>query len=336
MDFQSVGDLASSFLMQRQNTSLKTQMSRLTQELASGRSSDLTRQLSGSFGQLADVEHQMQLQQSLGTATAEAALFTSSMQSALALVQDQASELGQLSALANTTPGATLRSSVAVAAGGHLDAIISALNTDVAGRPLFSGADLDGAPLASAGDILSAVRTATAGSLDAADFMARLDGFFDTPGGDFETLIYQGGTTNLSPYQLGEGQSVQLSIRADDPAFRDAIKYTVAAALADDATLTLGDGSRDAIVRQAGEALLTQAGRVTRIQADLGYAESRIEQSSVRIAAELTSLEYARSSLVAVDPFETATELENVRFQLETLYTVTARSARLNLMSFLS
>ena len=125
MDFQSVGDLASSFLMQRQNTSLKTQMSRLTQELASGRSSDLTRQLSGSFGQLADVEHQMQLQQSLGTATAEAALFTSSMQSALALVQDQASELGQLSALANTTPGATLRSSVAVAAGGQLDAIVS-------------------------------------------------------------------------------------------------------------------------------------------------------------------------------------------------------------------
>jgi len=37
-----------------------------------------------------------------------------------------------------------------------------------------------------------------------------------------------------------------------------------------------------------------------------------------------------------VDIFESATALEQVQTQLETLYTITARTARLNLTNFLS
>jgi flagellar hook-associated protein 3 FlgL len=90
------------------------------------------------------------------------------------------------------------------------------------------------------------------------------------------------------------------------------------------------------LVGLAADGLRAQADRVTGIRADLGHAEERIERSSVRIASELSSLDYARSQLLAVDPFEAATELENVQFQLEALYTVTARAARLNLVNFLS
>jgi flagellar hook-associated protein 3 FlgL len=38
---------------------------------------------------------------------------------------------------------------------------------------------------------------------------------------------------------------------------------------------------------------------------------------------------------MAVDPFEAASELQTVQTQLETLYTITARSSRLSLVAFL-
>jgi len=38
----------------------------------------------------------------------------------------------------------------------------------------------------------------------------------------------------------------------------------------------------------------------------------------------------------AIDPFETATELETVQSRLETLYTITSRASRLSLVNFLS
>ena len=60
-----------------------------------------------------------------------------------------------------------------------------------------------------------------------------------------------------------------------------------------------------------------------------------MELISARNEAEETSLEFARNSLLAADPFETATELENVQFYLQSLYTVTARNSQLNLVNFL-
>ena len=47
-------------------------------------------------------------------------------------------------------------------------------------------------------------------------------------------------------------------------------------------------------------------------------------------AAEGSALQIARNDLIGADPYETATELEAVYGQIETLYTVTARIAQLS------
>ena len=86
----------------------------------------------------------------------------------------------------------------------------------------------------------------------------------------------------------------------------------------------------------AGAGLLSGQNQLTGIRANLGFAESRIDQSIARIEAGVASLSIARRDLVSVDPFETATELENVQFQLESIYTLTARTSRLTLLNFLS
>jgi flagellar hook-associated protein 3 FlgL len=57
--------------------------------------------------------------------------------------------------------------------------------------------------------------------------------------------------------------------------------------------------------------------------------------AETRGAAEATSLRMAELDLVAADPFEAAARLEEARLQLEQLYIVTARVARLSLVEVL-
>jgi len=336
MSLHSIGDLAQSFVLQRQNTELKSQMARLSAELSSGRTENVTDHLAGNFGHLADIEHDLVLLDARrGTAT-EARTFTAAMQTALERVQDLAGGLGESAVLTAAAPGDISLDVTARHARGNLESIVSALNTDVVGRSLFAGATVESAALEPADTLLTAARAAVAGETGAAGVEAALQAFFDDPGGGFETLVYQGANTDLAPYRLGDGASVELSLRADAQALRDTLRHTVATALAGDETLALSKEARRTLVQRAGEGLLTAAEGLTGLRAGLGFTEARIDQSESRIAAELTSLEFARSELLAVDPFETASQLEQVQFQLETLYTLTARSARLNLVNFLS
>jgi len=336
MSLTSIGDLAQSFVLQRQSAAMKSEMGRLNVQLSSGQVADVSDHLDGNFGHLADIERDLSLLETFRTTTEEARTFTGTMQTALGQVQGRAEALGRDAILTADAPGNADLGLVAAQARGSLDTIVTALNTDVAGRALFSGNAVDRAPLVPAGDLLSAARAAVAGVTDAAGLRSTLETFFNGPGGGFETLVYQGGTADLAPYRLGEGASVDLALRADAQPVRDTLRHAVTAALANDAALPLTDPARRALVRESGEGLLAAGRALTGMSAGLGATEARIDESASRIAAELTSLDLARSELVAADPFETATRLEEVQFQLETLYTLTARAARLNLASFLS
>ena len=336
MNIQSLGDLAQTFKMRQQNAQLKQQMARLTEELTSGQAADVTRQLSGNFGHLSDIEHDLKALESYRASAIEVGVVATAMQDALEYVQTLAGDLGANAVISGTTSGGLPLSAVSEQGRGALDSIISAMNTEVSGRYLFSGTDIEARPLESADTLLTEIRTAIAGAATAADVVTALDTFFDTPGGSFETLIYQGGTTFLSPYKLGEGESVRLDIRADNTAIRNVLKNTAMAALADDPLITLSNAERVELAQQSGERLVTSQETVIGIRSNLGFAQSRVEQSATRISAETSSLEFARNELLSVDKFRTATELENVQVQLETLYTLTARASRFSLVNFLS
>jgi flagellar hook-associated protein 3 FlgL len=128
---------------------------------------------------------------------------------------------------------------------------------------------------------------------------------------------------------------VTLSLRADDAEFRGVLRNAAVAVLATDPDLGLDAATQNALLKTAGEGLLNDDQSLTGLRAEMGYAQSRIEVASSRTSAARTSLEFARNELLAADPFETASRLEEVQFQLESLYTVTARASRLSLLSFL-
>ena len=71
------------------------------------------------------------------------------------------------------------------------------------------------------------------------------------------------------------------------------------------------------------------------LQADFGFTEERIDETAARNAAAKTSLSLAKNEIIQADPYETVTRLEEAQFQLEAIYTVTARSSSMSLLSFM-
>lgn len=334
MSFTTIGDLAQGFALRRENTALKQRMQALSQELASGLASNVTEHLSGDFTRLSDVQHKLRLSETYARGADQGRTETAVMQLALETVQTTAEGLSQAALTFGSSAGAAGIDSLAGEARAALGTLVSALNSHVGGRTLFSGDEVSQAPLSSSGDFLTALQTAVAGAASSADVTTALDTFFD-PGGGFDTLIYQGGTGARNAYALGEGESVTLDLKADDPAFRHLLKQVAIASVLDDPGITLTTGEQVELAAQAGVALLTSQTAVTNIRADLGFAEGRIERATTRLAAERASLSLVQSELLAVDPYETGTELQQVQLQLETLYTITSRMSRLNLVNYL-
>jgi flagellar hook-associated protein 3 FlgL len=336
MTLQSIGDMAQSFALRRQSVELNRQMDRLTQELSSGVASDIPRHLSGNLLQLADVERDLSVLDARRDVARTAATDADVMQTALDRVQTATGDLATDAVTAGYAAGGVQTSTVTTEARAALETIVGALNSDMAGRALFAGNTTDRAPLAGADVLLDALTNALSGAADATDIRSRLDTFFDAPAGDFATMLYQGGTDGLRPRDLGAGESVALDIRADDPALRDAMKQTALIAVLDEGSLGLSQQDRRDLIGTAGERLLGGQDNLTALRADLGFAEERIAQAESRISAGLSSLNIARNDLLSVDTPSTAVELEQVQSQLEMLYTLTARSARLSLVNFLS
>ncbi|MBT9385812.1 flagellar biosynthesis protein FlgL [Pseudooceanicola sp. CBS1P-1] len=335
MTITSIGDLAQSFMLRQQSTDLKTRMNQLVQEFSSGRTADVSRHLSGSYAYLADVERSLSLLQGYDTAASEALTFTDAMQAALENFQTVATGLGldALSAGNGRLPEAIRN--ISLSAGGEFSLLVNTMNSQVGGRALFSGVDTDTPPLVSGEEILDELRTVLSGTSTVADVQTALDAWFDTSGGGFETFAYQGATTSLVPFQLGEGESVDLDLRADDTGVRTLLKYAAMAALAADATLGFDTDTQVELMLTAGEGLSFEQTRLVEIRANLGYAQNRAEDSRTRISAERTSYEIARTELLSVDPYEAATRLEDVQFQLEALYSVTVKLSRLSLTNYL-
>ena len=336
MTMVSIGDLAQSVALRQQNARLRQAITTLAQEMSTSQAADLPRHLKGNYAYLGDIEHGMRVNQGYGFAVREAAGFAGAMQAALDNVQDVTTALSGDLALSGGSALPEAMSAASKGARGALDAILSALNTEVAGRALFSGAATDRQSFAPAQIFIDQLKAALATVPPAlGDITAAVDDWFFGAGGGFETAGYLGATRALSPFPISEGETVGLDLRGDAQELRLTLRNVVLAALAADPDLSYSNELQGQILTVAGEGLMTSQGQLATIRADLGYAEARIEETQARLSAENTSLEIARNELLGVDPYETAIRLENAQFQLEALYTATVSVSRLSLVEYL-
>lgn len=333
MAITTLGDMTSHFMLRRRNVALRTEMQRLSEELSTGVSANPIQHLSGDFAVLADIERRMSSNAAYRQSTVEATTTLDTMHGALGGLQDMTSDLAAtLTAMSDT--GLLASGKVAAEeARVTLDRAVSLLNTRAAGRSLFAGNEVAMPAVADAADILAELKAAVTGLTSATDMQAAVYAWFDTPGGGFDTVGYVGADLSIPPFRVAEGESVSLDLKADHAALRDILKPIALAALAGDTSLDAA--TRNKIYRAAAGNLYEAQDGLTAVRADLGVTQARLEETGVRLSSERLALEGSRSGLLSVDPFDTATRLQQVQFNLESLYTLTVRMSRLSLTEYM-
>ena len=332
MTMLSVGDLAQSFLMARQNVALKTELQRLSNEVTTGVADDTARHLAGDFGPLAGINASLARLTGYKSVTTEAALFTGAMQSALSLVDDMASTLGQSLLAGATTSTAARIDAMAAEAVQKLETALSALNTRLGDRSLFAGTATTTTPLPDGETLLTTLQSVVVGAQTVGDIDMALTNWFAAPDG-FAGL-YRGGPP-LATLTVAPGETVRVDITARDPAIRDTLQGLAMAALLDRGLLTGQPSARAEVVRRSGDILIGSQTSRAHLTAQLGTTQARIDSAAQRNTAETSALNIARANLLSVDGYETASRLLQTQTQLETLYALTSRMSRLNLVDYL-
>lgn len=335
MTQSSIGDLALGFQNRLANMRLKREMQALSGEMTTGRVRDVSAALGRDLGALAGIEASLRALDAYQVAASEAALMGSAAQAALATLDRTGNNVGPALVRAGTHGEATQLQAAAEEGEAGLETILAALNTRVADRSIFAGTATASPAVADAETILAALEAEIGGETTAAGVSARIDAWFDSAGGGFESVGYLGAETALAPIEVAPGVEAEFSLTAADPQIRDLLKGYAMAALLARGALSVAHEERVALAREAGERVLTSAGELATLSASVGRAEGRIEEARAANAAEVTALEIARSGLVAADPYVTASALEEVRGQIEALYTITGRMSRLSLAEYL-
>ncbi|OYX41654.1 MAG: hypothetical protein B7Z02_15140 [Rhodobacterales bacterium 32-67-9] len=337
MNYVSIGDMAQAFQMRRHNVELQKHLGRLTEEMTTGVRADLAEAVSGDFKVLAGIDRSLKTLDAYKTATNEAALFTEAVQTALETAQDIATDLAPGLLMAATSTSTTLFDTAAGDARQKFHAVVSALNTGVADRFLLSGTATDRKPISGAQDVLDALALAVAGQVTASGVETAVAVWFDAPpgGGGYLDTVYDGAATALAPFQIGPGDEVTMDLTAADPDLRDLLKGMALGALVAEGALPGDATGRAYLAQRSGEAMIASGNQMAALRARVGTVEAHINDTATRNAAESSALEIARNALISADPYDTASALEAVQTQVETLYTLTARLSRLSLADFL-
>ncbi|WP_083096736.1 flagellin [Pseudophaeobacter leonis] len=334
MIYKSYGDLTTHSFLRNRNAELKLNLATLSQEVSTGKKANLTEELGGDFSFLADIENNLNRINSQMIATDETKLFALSIQDNLSRVQDNTQKMRDDIFSVSATMTGTDAIRFSSEADRQLDSAISSFNGWAGGRSLFAGTATGTSPLNDADTLMTELLGEVSGLTDADDIIQAVKDWFADPAG-FDTAMYNGSTTNISPVEVGDGDSVSLSLRADDPDLKSSLQSFAILALVDQASLGLSVGTQKDLARAAGNELADSTNRLITVQADIGFMEAQLERVSTRNQARMTSLSLAYNDIVLADQYEVSSKLKSTETQLEVLYTVTARSAQLSLVKFM-
>ncbi|MGY6632141.1 MAG: hypothetical protein ACXIU8_00105 [Alkalilacustris sp.] len=337
MSMIRAGDMANALFLRRQTTNLKNALAKQSQEMATGRMADPLRGLRGDTAALSSVERARTALKAHTIATTEAALHTASQQKVLERVRVGAMEVsGQLLSFTGAVPEPLIDTAARIGGGAFSDVVI-ALNSRVADRSLFAGAATDGNALASAEVMVAELQAQIAGMTDPDDIIDTVLNWFDTPGGGFETsgMGYIGSALPEGPLTVAPGERITMTVTALRSDLRPTLGALALAAVVEAGTLAGDAAGQVKLLETAAIRLAAAPIGLAALAGEVGDTEARIEAAAVRNTNELTALDVALNGVVGVDPFDAATQLEETRVRIESLFTITARLQRMSLMEYL-
>jgi len=332
MALNPIGDIARTLIAQQQTHALKEQQTIYTKQLTTGIVDDAASHLGGDVAFFASLSRAQELQSQYITTNKESAEMASVMQSALKNIMASSNDLTETLIV---IPQSGLLGFAGVArqqAEATLGTIVSALNSQFAGRSLFSGTDVNGASIAGIDEILDQVDMAISGLTTASDVITAIDGFM-APGAGYDTQIYLGNAQDVESTRIDDNETVSLALRADNQSLKSAVASVLFAYAADNSALDIQEQRE--LLEHARSGVLTSTEAVLSEATRIGFAEERIESANTRLQTSVLENEKSKIALLQVDAFEAATRLEDVNARLEYIYATTARAARLSFLDYM-
>ncbi|SDD47942.1 flagellar hook-associated protein 3 FlgL [Paracoccus isoporae] len=337
MEFVSIGDLARSYAMRQAHGGLRREIRDLSEQVASGKPSDVARHLGGDLVELARLDRGLREAEAYLRVSSEAAATLAGMQSALGHLQEIAGGASQQmlsDAMLSSDHGIR---TVADTIAAELDGALSALNISVGGRFVFSGQHVDRPPLVAADELIALAETVVTGAGSPAQALSELTAWFEAPagGGGFSDLAYRGATGGGPELQIDPTTRVTLSQNAASRGIRQVVLGLTVSALVSRGAYAGDRAAQAELLQAAGTALADGNTELGLERAGLGVAEQTVERARVRMAHAQTTLSIARGQLTEVDGYAAGSRLIQAEAQLEALYALTARLSRLSLSRYL-
>ncbi|MDT1063101.1 flagellin [Paracoccus sp. CPCC 101403] len=335
-NFNSISDLSRAFQMRLGQSSLKARVATLSEESATGVKADIPKALGGDLGRITQIESRLTLLDTHARNLAEAQSFLGAAQSGLENIQSRASATGTV-LLSDALVSSEASLNVYLnKAPGDLRAVIDSLNSAVAGRYVFAGSRTEQAPVVGYDAMMAQISAAVGGATTAADILAGIDAYFDAPagGGGFADTGYLGNDTGNAAIAISPETRIAPPITASSQDLRAALKGFAIMAYAAEAG-GLDHSTRRELSRAAGGFLVQGEMDLTEARTLTGVGEEKVAQAITSNQAERSALQVARNGLIAADPYETATALQEAEAQIETLYAITARLSKLSLADYL-
>lgn len=304
---------------------LRSRLADTSNEAVTGRRSDLTAHLGGRIGGA------MLTQKAVNDISLEreGLILRGSrlelVDTTLAGMQDSASGLSARLLSSVGVGDLAARAGIARDATTALEDIFSQLNVRHGDRFLFSGDATATQPFGDPADMINDIETIAATAIDAADFAASLDTYFNTPAGGFQTNIYGGSAT------ASDGDAVT----GLDPAITQVLSGLAVLSLsAANSSAPFIASTPDVLVAGA-ETLLAGETQLTNLRADQGAFQASVTNRMDSLNAEETVLTITLNELTGRDQYEAAVELQELERNLEASYLLTTRLSNLTLLNYL-
>ena len=239
-----------------------------------------------------------------------------------------------------------------------LESLIATLNTSFNGDHLFSGLRSEVPPLTrwnekNTGTGLSPAEALAsifgAGPVDAADAASiadQIDAAFNSvdtvnPDRNFEATFYGGSPAQNAAGEptkqvnawVNTGQEVVYGARANDDAFREAIKGLAMLAVTD--LSKMDEGAYAIWMDRVVTSLSAGQEGLLEISARVGFNQQVVETTQT----QLTDLSLVRrsqiSDYISVDPYEAVTRMQSLETQLQASYQVSAQLSGMSILNFL-
>lgn len=222
-------------------------------------------------------------------------------------------------------------------ANNAIDRFASLLNTQVAGRFVFSGPATSTQPIIDATTIKTNFQaavntTVNAGTNTAAQILANADTHFNTLT-NWTNLTAAIPTTTENTVHADVGLDISYGEMAHQEAFADVFEILNIFA---NVTINPGDETEyRTLVDSARTTIEGAFDSINQMIADLGVDQSRLDSIEQTHKDDIVVLGDQLGTVEDADPFEAVNLFQNLRSQIETSYQVTAATRNLSLANFI-